>query len=349
VLDPTELVKEYGADALRFTLITQATPGNDSRLSQDRIEDSRNFANKLWNATRFALRPIAESAVRVDENGPVRPSGDLALADRWILSRLDAVTDEANRLFESYLFGEAGRQIREFIWSELCDWYIEAAKVRLRGSETEREAVAQTIAYVLERSLRLLHPFMPFISEALWNELPHTGDSLMIARWPVAEARDLEAEDRFGLLIELVSGIRNARSESGVEPARWIAARFDAGAHASFIDETRAELSLLARIADDQLSISSAQDGNERALTVVARDVVAYLPLAGMIDLDAERDRLRKEIEAAEAEAGRAQSMLGNESFVARAPEKVVEVQRQRLAAANAQIDVLKRRLAELG
>ncbi len=349
VLDPTELVEEYGADALRFTLITQATPGNDSRLSRDRIEDSRNFANKLWNATRFALRPISESAVLVDANGPVRPSGDLALADRWILSRLDNVTDEANRLFDSYLFGEAGRQIREFIWSELCDWYIEAAKVRLRGTDIERQAVAQTLAYVLERSMRLLHPFMPFITEALWNELPHTGDSLMIARWPAANARDLEAEDRFGLLIELVSGIRNARSESGVEPARWIAARFDAGAHAPLIEETRSELSLLARIAEDQLSILAAPEEIEQALTVVARDVVAYLPLAEMIDLGAERERLRKEIEAAEAEAGRAEAMLSNESFVGRAPEKVVEVQRQRFAAANAQIDVLKRRLDELG
>ena len=197
--------------------------------------------------------------------------------------------------------------------------------------------------------MRLLHPFMPFITEALWNELPHSGDSLMVAPWPVSGARDLDAENRFGLLIELVSGIRNARSESGVEPARWIAARFDAGAHASLIEETRAELSLLARIAEDQLSISAEAGGNEQALTVVARDVVAYLPLAGMIDLDGERDRLRKEIDAATAEAGRAQAMLGNESFVARAPEKVVEVQRQRLAAANAQIDVLTRRLTELG
>jgi valyl-tRNA synthetase len=349
VLDPTALVEEFGADALRFTLITQATPGNDSRLSRDRIEDSRNFANKLWNATRFALRPIGESTVQVDENGPVRPTEGLALADRWILSRLDAVTEEANRLFESYLFGEAGRQIREFIWSELCDWYIEAAKVRLRGTDAERDAVAQTTAHVLERSLRLLHPFMPFITEALWHELPHAGESVMIARWPSAQARDLDAEDRFGLLIELVSGIRNARSESGVEPARWIAARFDAGAHEALIDEARAELSLLARIADDQLTISADPSGGDQALTVVARDVVAYLPLAGMVDLDAERDRLRKEIQAAEAEAGRAQAMLGNESFVARAPEKVVEVQRQRLAAATAQVDILKRRLDELG
>ena len=164
----------------------------------------------------------------------------------------------------------------------------------------------------------------------------------------MAEPRDLEAEDRFGLIVDLISGIRNVRSESGVEPARWIAARFDAGAHARLIEETKAELSFLARIAEDQFYISAAAEGNEQALTVVARDVVAYLPLAGMIDLDAERERLRKEIEAAQAEAGRAQAMLGNESFIAKAPEKVVEVQRQRLAAANAQVDVLKRRLDEL-
>lgn len=348
VLDPTELVAEYGADALRFALITQATPGNDSRLSRDRIEDSRNFANKLWNATRFALRPIGESGVAVDAHGPVRPTGEMALADRWILSRLDALTDEASRLFESYLFGEAARQTREFIWSELCDWYIEAAKVRLRGTDAEKQAVAQTMAYVLERSLRLLHPFMPFITEALWQQLPHAGDSLMVTGWPSSGTRDRDAEAHFQTLIDLVSGIRNARSEAGVEPGRWIAAQVDAGAEASALASMRGELSMLARIANDQLEIAERGASGEKALTVVAQDVVAYLPLAGMIDLDAERDRLTKEIDAAAAEADRAQAMLGNESFVARAPEKVVEVQRQRLATANAQRDLLVRRLAEL-
>lgn len=349
VLDPIELVDEYGADALRFTVVTQGTPGNDSRLSRDRIEDSRNFANKLWNATRFALRAIDEADVRLDEEGPARPTAGVSLADRWILSRLDAVTAETTRLFENYLFGEGGRQIRDFIWSELCDWYIEAAKVRLRGDATERQTVAQTLAFVLERSMRLLHPFMPFITEALWAELPHAGPRLMISPWPRASERDLSAEADFGTLIELVSGIRNARSESGVEPGRWIAAKVHAGDQADSFESSRRELAALARIADDQLEILSSEPGSaSQASTVVAGRVVALLPLAGMIDLGAERDRLEKEIAAARTEAERAQGMLANEAFIAKAPENVVEVQKRRLATALEQIDVLEKRLREL-
>lgn len=349
VLDPTSLVEEYGADALRFSLITQATPGNDSRLSRERIEESRNFANKLWNATRFALRPIEESGVQLDERGPVRPGGDLALADRWILSRLDAVTAEANRLFDGYLFGEAGRQIRDFIRSELCDWYIEAAKARLRGTPDEKVAVAQALAYVLDRSMRLLHPFMPFITEALWHELPHLGESVMVAEWPAANARDLAAEADFGLLIDLVSGIRAARSESNVEPGRWIAADVYAGSRAAALESARRELGALARIADGELRLMEGAVGPmDQSLTVIAQEVVAYLPLAGMVDLEAERERLRKEIAAAEAEVGRAQAMLGNDAFVAKAPEKVIGVQRERLATASDQAAILRHRLLEL-
>ncbi|MDP9363351.1 MAG: valine--tRNA ligase, partial [Chloroflexota bacterium] len=225
VIDPTEVTAQYGADALRFALVTQGSPGVDMKLSLQKVEDARNFANKLWNATRFALRPIAEAEIALDADGPARPSGDLALADRWLLSRLDAVTADASRLLGNHLYGEAGRQLRDFVWSELCDWYIEAAKVRLRGTPAERAAVAQTLAYALERSARLFHPFMPFLTEALWRELPHAGESVMVAPWPAAGARDEAAEADFGAVIELVRAIRNARTEANVEPGRWIAAR----------------------------------------------------------------------------------------------------------------------------
>ena len=169
----------------------------------------------------------------MDEDGPARPNGDLALADRWILSRLDATIEDANRLMQTHQYGEAGKTIREFVWSELCDWYIEAAKVRQRGSAAERQAVAQTLAYTLERSVRLLHPFMPFVTEALWQELPHVGESVMIAAWPEAGRRAMRPPRRdFGALIEIVRAIRNARTEAGVEPGRWIAAEIFAGPHA---------------------------------------------------------------------------------------------------------------------
>ncbi|MFN8593224.1 MAG: valine--tRNA ligase [Thermomicrobiales bacterium] len=349
VIDPTLVTAEYGADALRFALVTQSSPGNDLKLDIQKVEDARNFANKLWNATRFALRPIGASEIALDRNGPVRPTDDLALADRWILSRLDATIDGANRLMQQHLYGEAGKAIREFVWSELCDWYIEAAKVRLRGSEAEQQAVAATLAYTLERSLRLLHPFMPFVTEALWQSVPHSGDSVMIAAWPETTGRDEQAEVEFGALIEIVRAIRNARTESGVEPGRWIAADVFAGPLAGAFESARREIGALARIADGDLAIhAGVPRGGTGALTAVAGDVVAMLPLAGMVDLDAERERLRREIAAAEAERDRARAQLSNEGFIARAPEQVVEVQRKRLATADEQIDLLQRRIAEL-
>jgi valyl-tRNA synthetase len=283
------------------------------------------------------------------EDGPARPSGELALADRWILSRLDATIEDANRLMRAHQYGEAGKTIREFVWSELCDWYIEAAKVRQRGSPAERQAVAQTLAFSLERSVRLLHPFMPFVTEALWRELPHVGESVMIASWPEVGPRNEAAETEFGALIEIVRAIRNARTEAGVEPGRWIAAEIFPGRHRAAFETARRELSSLARVADDELvMLNGTPQGSQGALTAVAGNVVAMLPLVGMVDLEAERDRLRKEIAATIAERDRARAQLVNEAFVSRAPEQVVAVQRQRLATAEEQISLLERRLAEM-
>jgi valyl-tRNA synthetase len=347
VIDPIEVSSQYGADALRYTLVTQSTPGNDSRLSIQRVEAGRNFGNKLWNATRFALRSIGAAEIQLDAQGPVRPTSDLTLADRWILSRLDDVTRSSTQLMESFNFGEAGRQINEFIWSELCDWYIEAAKVDLKR---EGSQAPQVLAHVIERSLRLLHPFMPFITEALWQKVPHVGESIMVSAWPVAAGRDLEAERAFGTLIELVRGIRNARAEAGVEPAKWIGAHVYPGELVEAFESSRGELGFLARIADDQLVIRGGEAAHEaQVLTVLADGVTASLPLAEMVDIGVERARLQKELDDARSEHGRATAQLSNESFMARAPEKVVQVQRNRLARAEEQIRVLEQRIAQLG
>jgi valyl-tRNA synthetase len=349
VIDPTEVTAKYGADALRFAMVTQSSPGIDLRLDTQKVEDARNFANKLWNVTRFALRPIRDNEIVMAEDGPARPAGELALADRWILSRLDATIEEATRLMHRHFYGEAGKAIREFVWSELADWYIEAAKVRLRGAPAEQQIVAQTLAYTLERSIRLLHPFMPFVTEALWQELPRAGESVMIAPWPEAGVRDNAAEAEFGALIETVRAIRNARTEANVEPGRWIAAEVFAGPLAAPFETARRELATLARIADDDFAIrDTAPTGSAGALTAVAGSVVAMLPLAGMVDLEAERERLRKEIATAEAERDRARAQLGNEAFMSRAPEQVIAVQRRRLATSEEQIGLLERRLAEI-
>ena len=350
VIDPTEVTAEYGADALRFALATQGSPGIDMKLSLQKVEDARNFINKLWNATRFALRPISEAAIALAADGPARPAGDLALSDRWILSRLDWVVADTTRLLGMHLYGEAGRQLREFVWSELCDWYIEAAKVRLKGDPTERQVVAQTIAYTLERSLRLLHPFIPFATEALWQELPHAGETIMLAPWPEAGARDAVAEADFTALIDLTRAIRNARTAANVEPGRWIAATIVAGPRTAAFTDAQRELAWLARIDADQLVITAAEPAATPggAVSVISGDELAILPLAGLVDLAAERDRLSRELGEAQAERERAEKQLANESFVARAPANVVAVQRQRRENAVEQIALLERRLGEL-
>ncbi len=349
VQDPTEIAATYGADALRFTLLTQASPGNDMRLSVPRVEASRNFANKLWNASRFASRWFERNDIAMDDEGPVRPESP-RLADRWIVSRLDRVTGEVTNLLRDHLYGEAGRQIQDFIWSELCDWYIEAAKVRQGdNAEVERD-VAQTLAYVLERSVRLLHPFMPFLTEAIWQSLPHAGSSVMVAPWPAAGRIDDAVEASFGALIELVRGVRNARAETGVEPGRWIAADVFGGPHIDALKASRDELASLARIDKKLLRyVNAPPDAGNDALLVVTGDTVAALPLAGMVDIGAERERLTREMSEAEAEEQRALAQLGNEAFVSRAPEAVVDAQRRRLDTSREQIVLLRERIATLG
>ena len=349
VLDPTELTATYGADALRYALLTQSGPGQDSKLHVGQIEAARNFINKVWNATRFATRIFAETGVQLGADGPIAPMSD-ALVDRWIVSRTNAVIAETSNLLEGFQFLEAGRGLRDFIWSELCDWYIEAAKVRLRGSEAERQQVAQTLAWVLDRSLRLLHPMMPFATEAMWQAIPHTGESLMIAPWPEAGTRDSGAEHDWERIMELVGRVRNIRSESNVEPGRWITASIYSqdGAMAS-LESARREIASLARIADDRLTIDRGEPvAAQSDVVVAANDLVAVLPLSGMIDLNAERDRIAKELDEAQTERTRAEAQLGNADFISRAPDKVVQVQRDRLTSALDRIALLERRLTEL-
>ncbi len=346
VLDPLDLTEKYGTDALRFTLVTMGTPGNDINLSEERIEGNRNFANKLWNVARFVLANVAPEQIARDADGnPAAPEREqMALADRWITSRLHALEASVTRLLESYLLGEAGRQIYDFLWGDLADWYIEAAKPRLQGGEAA--VVQQTLAYTLERALRLLHPFMPFITETIWQRLPHGGEALMIAPWPQPDETDAEAEAEFTLLIEIVRAIRTARSEAGVEPATWIAATISAGPHADALASQREILSRLARVADDQLTIAAHADAPQRATALVVADTTVYL--TGMVDVAAERARLTRELAEAEAQAERTRAQLANENFVSRARPDVVQGARDRLAASEDRIARLRDRLAAM-
>jgi valyl-tRNA synthetase len=349
VLDPTEITEEYGADALRFALATQGSAGIDFRLSLGSVESSRNFINKLWNATRFATGAIQRTSIEMAEDGPTRPTQNLSVADRWILSRIDAVTAETTRLLDTHQYGEAGRQLREFIWSEFCDWYIEAAKVRLRGEQQDVETVAQTLAYAINRILRLLHPYAPFVTATLWQVVPNAGKALIVSDWPEGGKSDPEAERIMETVIELVTKIRNARSESSVEPARWIAAQISSPTDALALETLRGEIGFLARIADDQLTITSGPVESAKSDVVIAvGDLVATLPMAGLLDLDAERARIEKEFGNAEGEVERLARQLSNPNFVERAPEKVVNDLRNRRALVEEQLSVLARRLADL-
>ncbi len=347
VLDPLDLTAQYGTDALRFTLVTMGSPGNDLNLSIERIEGNRNFANKLWNVARFVLaNSDAESIARDADGGPAAPErAKMALADRWITSRLHALEASVQRLLEAYLLGEAGRQIYDFLWGDLADWYIEAAKQRLQGEDAA--VVSQTLAYTLERALRLLHPFMPFITETLWQRLPHGGEALIVAPWPQAGETDAEAEREFTLLIDAVRAIRTARAEAGVEPAKWIAAAISAGPHADALASQREILSRLARVADAQLTIAESVDAPAQATALVVADTTIYL--TGMVDVEAEIARLRRELEDAEAQSARITAQLANEQFVARARPDVVQGARDRLAAFEERATRLRVRLIALG
>ncbi|MCC6626840.1 MAG: valine--tRNA ligase [Chloroflexi bacterium] len=350
VIDPTTVTAQYGSDALRFTLATGSTPGNDMKLSLERVEHSRNFANKLWNATRFVLSQVDTDRLPRTADGTVAlpDAAALALADRWVLSRLAAVTADATRLLEECQLGEAGRQMYEFVWSEYCDWYIEASKPRLQAGGPAAAATGQVLCYVLERSLRLLHPYLPFVTEELWQELPHAGPALIVADWPAAGARDEVAEHDFGRVIETVRAVRNARSEQRVEPGRWIEALIVAGDAVPLFEQERAVLSTLARIDAGRLTVTADAPAPGQALALVVDDATIYLPLAGLVDLAVERQRLEKELADAERDAAGARRMLDDAGFLAKARADVVQRQRDRLAEVEERQARLRQRLAEV-
>ncbi|MXZ21603.1 MAG: valine--tRNA ligase [Caldilineaceae bacterium SB0665_bin_25] len=360
-LDPLDLIGTYGNDALRFTLLTGSTPGNDMKLSVTRIEANRNFANKIWNAARFVLMNLeADDVALSDGNGihdvayALPPRDAQTLADRWILSRLNEVQTHVTQLIENWQLGEAGRQLYEFLWSEYCDWYIEAAKPRLYGGDAaEAAATRQVLAYTLEQSLRLLHPFMPYVTEAIWSHLPGVPDqaeSLMTQRWSrPAQNRDASAEDDFGRIQEIVRAIRNARAEYSVEPGRRIAAIF-AGSGRSLARDNLELFTTLARLDESQVTVepSAGGAGSGPSVQLSAGGITTYLPLAGMVDLEAERKRLQKELDNVDNQIRRAAGLLSNENFVGRAPEQVVQRERDKLEDLNAQRDQVAASLEQL-
>ncbi len=343
--DPLNIIDRFGADALRYTLLTSSTPGLDMNLDPRRLEGARNFGNKIWQATRFVLANATDSAARW--------GADLELVDRWILSRLNRLIESTTALMESHQYGEAGRQIYEFLWGEYCDWYIEASKVRLYDKAADKETPRAILLYVLETALRLLHPFMPFVTEALWQALPQAvrqGPALIVAPWPQADAAllDAEAEAQMELLMALIRSIRNLRAGYDVTPGKRIPALIAAGQAAPMLESQRPLLCALAKLDPAQLTIAPALEPPGQAATAVVGDVAAYLPLAGLIDLDAEQGRLRGELEDVERRIARSRELLAGD-FAHKAPPAVVQREREKLAELEATRRQLKERLGERG
>ncbi len=356
VVDPLEVMDRYGTDALRFTLATSSTPGNDMKLVPERIVGNRNFANKIWNASRFVLMSTTDIAGGVPAISTVQPR---TLADRWILSRLARLTSDVTRLINEFQLGEAGRQIHDFFWSDYCDWYVEIAKVQLQGDEEMRRSTAGILRAVLDQSQRLLHPYMPFVTEETWQYLYRISEpdqecwpssALIIAPWPIAnmEALDEQAEQEFGLLQEVITRIRDARNQASVEPSRRIPVIIAAGSQLPVLEAQAPLIEFLARTEGPQWYVELEQKP-EQAMALLAGPVEIYLPLSGLLDISKELERLDKEIAQAQQEIVRLQSKLANESFVIRAKPEVVEREREKLLAQEERIGKLRTRRAELG
>jgi valyl-tRNA synthetase len=356
VVDPIDVMDQYGTDALRFTLATSSSPGNDMKLVPERIIGNRNFANKIWNASRFVLMTTSDIGGGIPAIDEVQPS---TLADRWILSRLAKLTGEVTRLIEEFQLGEAGRQINEFFWSDYCDWYVEIAKVQMQGDEAARRATSGILRAVLDQSMRLLHPYMPFVTEEVWQYLYRTSEpdqgqwpasALIVAPWPQAnrQAMNDEAEREFGLLQEVITRIRDARNQMNVEPARRVPVIMAAGSQVAMLEAQAPLIEFLARTEKPQLHAQLSQKP-EQSMSLLAESVEIYLPLAGLLDIGKELGRLDKEIAQSQQEIVRLQGKLGNEAFVSKARPEVVEKEREKLVSQEERIGKLKERRAELG
>ncbi len=356
VVDPLDVMDQYGTDALRFTLATSSSPGNDMKLVPERIVGNRNFANKIWNASRFVLMTTAEIEDGVPSIDEVQPQ---TLADRWILSRLAKLTGEVTRLIDEFQLGEAGRQVNDFFWSDYCDWYLEIAKVQMQGDESARRATAGILRAVLDQSMRLLHPFMPFVTEEVWQYLYSTSEpnhehwpasALIVAPWPQvnAQAIDEQAEQEFALLQEIIVRIRDARNQVDVESARRIPVIIAAGGQVTMLEAQAPLIQFLARTEQPVLHEQLAQKP-EQSMSLLAGAVEIYLPLAGMLDIGKELERLNKEIAQAQQEIAYIRGKLANEAFVTRAKPEVVEKEREKLAMQEERVGKLLERRKELG
>jgi len=345
-VDPMEVIEQYGADALRWFLANGSAPGQDVRYSTDKMDAAWNFINKIWNASRYALMNVGDlTADQVDI------TGEKTLADKWILTRLNQTIGKVTELFEKFEFGEAGRLLYRFIWDDFCDWYIEMSKETLAGDDEAAKLTTRSIlVYVLDNTLRLLHPIMPFVTEEIWQSVPHVGESLVVATYPTVhpEQMDEQAAEEMEFLMDFIRSVRTVRNEMNTplsKPINIIAKVSDA-AHYSVLKENE---SYIARFSNpEEFVYGEDVEAPSDAVTSVITGAEIYLPLAGLINIEDEIARLEKEAEKLQQEVDRVEKKLSNEKFVAKAPAAVVEAERAKGADYQSQREAVLERIATL-
>jgi valyl-tRNA synthetase len=346
-VDPLDLMEEYGADGMRFGLMLQVSGNQDIRFSEEKLLSSRNFANKIWNASRFVLMNLEGY-----EPGPPQAS---TVADAWILSRLADLASRVDEGLDSFEFGETARVLYDFFWSEFCDWYIELSKGRLQAGGDARLAVQRNLVFVLDRALRLLHPMMPFLTEEIWSRLPlaveDRADSLMVALWPGADSlaqwRDDGAEASIGAVQEVVSAVRAIRSRYSVSPRASVDVIAKAPAAEGLLLENQAEMiRTLAGVR--ALTVDAAADKPPHSSVAVAAGCELYVPLEGLVDLEHERARVKKALDASQSDLDKLARKLANEGFLAKAAPEVIAKDRDRAADLTESVAKLTAQLAEL-
>lgn len=345
-IDPLDVIEQYGADAMRYMITTGSTAGQDLRFRMEKVEQARNFANKIWNASRFALMNLEGVAFE-----DIDITGELGTADCWILHRLNETSRDITRLIDSYEFGETGRLLYNFIWDDLCDWYIEFAKLTLYGADAAAKAKTQSVlAYVLDRTLRLIHPFMPFITEEIWQHLPHQGDSITLAEWPKYDAalENPQSVSEMNLLMDIIRAVRNIRAEVNVPMSKKVELIIKAGSQDT-LDIISRNDNYIGRFCNtSSFEAGLAPQTPDKVMSAVVTGAELLLPLSGLIDIDQEIIRLEKEVQTLNNEVERVEKKLSNQGFVAKAPAKVIEEERAKQADYSDRREKVLARIAEL-
>lgn len=345
-VDPMDVIDQYGADSLRYFLATGSSPGQDLRYTTEKVEAVWNFSNKIWNASRFALMNM--EGMTYDE---IDLTGEKSVADKWILTRLNETIERVTSLAERYEFGEVGRELYNFIWDDFCSWYIEMAKLPLNGEdEAAKKTTRSILAYVLDQTMRLLHPLMPFITEEIWQHLPHEGESITVAAWPTVRA-DLhftEEADNMKLLMDIIRSVRNIRAEVNTPMSKKVPLYISAK-DAVTVTVLEANKAYLEKFCNpESLTIGESLEAPSQSMTAVVTGAELFLPLVGLINLEEEIARLEKELEKWAKEVKLVTGKLSNEKFVSKAPEALVNAEREKLADYESKHAIVLKRLEEL-